>query len=146
MEEMTIGQVARKCCVNVETIRFYERKGLIERPAQPVTGYRKYPPETAVRVRFIRNAKNLGFSLREIRDLLSLATERRRRCAETRAMAEGKIAEIDRKVKALLGMREELSILVDACRRGTRDSGCPILVALGERAVGSDTLKVNRKE
>jgi len=143
---MTIGQAARNCGVNVETIRFYERKGLIDRPGQPVTGYRKYTQETAARVRFIRNAKDLGFSLREIKDLLSLATKRGRHCAETRAMAEGKIAEIDRKVEALHEIREELSDLVDACRRRNRESGCPILVALDERDAGTKPRDINKKE
>ena len=116
MEGSTIGKLARECGVGVETIRFYERKGLIEQPDQPTSGYRKYPVETAARVRFIRNAKELGFSLREIGELLSLTGTSTVNRKEMRARAEAKIEEIDVKVDGFLKLRGELSELVDACR------------------------------
>lgn len=80
MEGLTIGRLAREAGVNSETIRFYERRGLIPKPPRPATGYRRYPPETVRRVRFIRHAKELGFSLKEILELLSLRLDPETTC------------------------------------------------------------------
>ena len=127
MESMTIGKLARESGVSVETIRFYERKGLIDQPKKPTTGYRRYPAEAGVRVRFIRNAKELGFSLREIRELLVLAGASKVNRRGMRAQAEAKIAEIAAKVEGLRGLRKELSALVEVCRSGKKKCRCPIV-------------------
>jgi MerR family mercuric resistance operon transcriptional regulator len=146
MEGSTIGELARESGVGVETIRFYERRGLIEQPEKPPSGYRKYPAETAVRVRFIRNAKELGFSLREIRELLSLAGTSEVNRQGMRGSAEAKIAEIDTRVEGLLKLREELSGLVEVCRTGKRKCRCPIVEAFEHRGAGSVPSAAKRKE
>lgn len=127
MEGMTISRLAGKTGVSVETIRYYERRGLIEQPGRPASGYRKYPAETAARVKFIRNAKELGFSLREIGELLALAEPSKVNRKGMRAKAEAKIAQIDAKVGDLLRLREDLSGLVEACRSEKRACRCPIV-------------------
>jgi MerR family mercuric resistance operon transcriptional regulator len=102
MMGMTIGKAARKAGVGVETIRFYERKGLIDRPPRPnVGGFRVYPVETVERIRFIRQAQELGFSLREILELLSLRADPESDCADVRERAEAKLREVTRKIAGL---------------------------------------------
>lgn len=136
MNGLTIGKLARESGVTVETIRFYERKGLIDQPEKPLSGYRRYPAEAGVRVRFIRNAKELGFSLREIGELLTLAGTSKVNRGGMRAKAEAKIAEIDEKVAGLLSLRKELSALVEVCRSGKKECRCPIVEAFEHRGEG----------
>ncbi len=132
MAALAIGQVARACGVGVETIRFYEREGLVPRPARPETGFRRYPPETVKRILFIRRSKALGFSLREIRELLSLRVDSARSCKQVRKHAEAKIADIEEKIETLAGMRQALEKLVAACGSRSARGECPILEALDE--------------
>ena len=99
MTTMTIGRAARKAGVGIETIRFYERKGLIEQPRKPLdAGFRIYPEETLQRIRFIRQAQEIGFSLSEIAELLSLKTDPSADCSDVRAQATMKLEEVDRKI------------------------------------------------
>lgn len=133
MKDLTIGQVAKQAGVGVETIRFYERQGLIERPARREGGYRRYPPDAAARVRFIRRAKELGFSLKEISDLLDLRVDPAVSCQDVRARAEAKLADIEGKIAALHRMGEVLRRLVGACQVAGSTDGCPILGALEDR-------------
>lgn len=128
MSELTIGQVAKRAGVGVETVRFYERKGLVRQPERPEGGVRRYPAETVSRVRFVRHAKELGFSLREVAELLAL--RQTPSCEDVRARAEAKIADIDRKLAALEHMRDALEGLVAQCRASGRGAGCPILQAM----------------
>lgn len=132
MASLTIGQVAVACGVGVETIRFYEREGLVPQPARPESGFRRYPPETVKRIRFIQRSKALGFSLREIRDLLSLRVDSKRSCNRVRKHAEAKIADIEGKMEALKGMRQALEKLVTACASRSATGECPIIEALEE--------------
>jgi len=126
----TIGQVAKRTEIGIETIRFYERKGLIAEPPRRESGYRDYPEETVARVKFIRRAKDLGFSLGEIKELLSLRAKPDAHCADVYEQAEGKIADIDGKIRTLKAMRKALSKLMDECD-GTRPvTECPILESL----------------
>lgn len=136
--ELTIGRVAEAAGVGVETVRFYERKGLIEQPEKPPSGRRTYPPEAVTRIRFIRRAKDLGFTLREIAELLELRVDPGGNCAAVRARALAKMADIDRKLHALGRMRAALARLADACARGGAASDCPILEALEADAPGGD--------
>jgi MerR family mercuric resistance operon transcriptional regulator len=132
MNGLTIGQVASRAGVGVETIRFYERKRLIEHPERPLGGYRKYGPEVVSRVRFIRRAKELGFSLREIAELLALRLDLELSCDEVRSRAEAKIGDIELRMATLGRMKKALENLVTACvARGSTDT-CPILAALNE--------------
>ena len=146
MDGLTIGKLARKSGVNVETIRFYERKGLINQPEKPPEGYRRYPAEAGVRVRFIRNAKELGFSLREIKELLTLAGTSKVNRKGMRAKAEAKIAQIDVKVAGLLSLRKELSALIEACRSGKKECRCPIVEVFEHRGEGKRPSTAKGKE
>ncbi len=129
---LTIGQVARQCGVGVETIRFYEREGLITQPSRPEFGFRKYPPDAVRWVRFIQRAKALGFSLREIKDLLSLRVDSATTCDAVKGRAEAKIADIEKKIVHLQEMKRALVKLTVACRGKRPTSECPILEALGD--------------
>ena len=127
---LTIGRVAAAAGVGVETVRFYERRGLIRQPERPMSGRRTYPPETVARIRFIRRAKDLGFTLKEIAELLELRVDPDGNCADVRARALAKVADIDRKIEALGRMREALARLASACRGRGPTSECPILEAM----------------
>ncbi len=130
MNGMTIGKVAARTGVGIETIRFYERQGLIAEPARRPSGYRDYPPAVIERIRFIKRAKELGFSLREIADLLSLRVDTDRTCADVYERATAKINEIDEKVRELERMKGALEFLASTCS-GTGPTGeCPFLEAL----------------
>jgi MerR family transcriptional regulator, copper efflux regulator len=130
MEPMTIGYVARRAGVGVETLRFYEREGLIDEPPRRDSGYRAYPAEVIDRVRFIRRAKELGFSLREIKELLALRIAPGATCPQVKRRAEAKIGDIEEKIRSLQQMKRALEKLVGACagKRPLRE--CPILDAL----------------
>lgn len=130
METLTIGKVAQRAGVGVETIRFYERRGLIEEPPRRESGYRQYTPEVVVRLGFIRRAKDLGFSLKEIAELLSLRVDPDSTCADVKARAAAKIAAIEEKIAELRRMKKALGVLHDACSGVGPTSQCPILDAL----------------
>ena len=130
MTQLTIGKTAEAAGVGVETIRFYERSGLIERPPKPEIGYRAYPMETVRRIRFIRQAQALGFSLREIDELLSLRTDPAADCAEVRARATAKRAEVERKMAQLRRIHAALDELIDACPGRGALRTCSILGAI----------------
>ncbi len=130
---LTIGQVARAANVNVETLRYYERRGLVPKPPRSSALYRHYPEDTVPRVQFVKHAQELGFSLREIRDLLSLRAAPKARCADVRRRAESKIGEIEAKIRALRAMLRALERLVSQCDGKLPASACPILEALDER-------------
>ncbi len=135
MSGYTIGTVAQRAGVGVETIRFYERKGLIQRPPSPRRGYRQYPDDVVQRLRFIRHAKELGFTLSEIRELLSLRAVPGKNCNAVKARAEQKLVDIDSKIRQLRKMKRALGRLVRSCdERDMTDqcatNECPILEAL----------------
>lgn len=127
---LTIGQVAKAANVHVETLRYYERRGLVPKPPRSATLYRRYPEETVPRVQFVKHAQELGFSLREIRELLSLRAAPRARCADVKRRAETKITEIDAKMRALKAMRRALTRLLSQCDGKLPVSACPILESL----------------
>lgn len=131
MENMTIGTVARQAGVGVETIRFYERRGLIRQPPKPQgTGQRRYAPETVERIRFIRQAQHLGFVLREIEELLSLQANPAADCSEVRGRALVKIEEVNRRIAQLAEIRGALVRLLAACPGSGALGACSILEAL----------------
>lgn len=131
---MTIGQLAKDADVNVETVRFYERKGLIVQPSRPQAGYRHYDPQTSRRIRFIREAQELGFSLTEIRQLLALRVDPRTSCVDVKSAAEAKIRSIDEKIDALKTMRKALVEITNTCSGEGPTTKCPILDALDRAA------------
>ena len=130
---LTSGQVAKAAGVNVETLRFYERRGILAEPRRRRSGYREYPPETVQIVRFIKRAQGLGFTLDEIQELLALRGDDRRTCGEVRAAATAKIDEIDHKMRRLGAMKRALAVLVDSCIDDASTRECPILEALDDR-------------
>jgi Hg(II)-responsive transcriptional regulator len=130
---MKISDVARNSGVSVETVRFYERKGLVPRPRRPLSGYRNYNEDAEKRIRFICRAQELGFSLAEVRQLLALRGDANVDCAGVRATAESKITEIDRKISSLQTMRNALVEVERVCPGTGSLDDCPILGAI-ERA------------
>lgn len=126
--QATIGGLAQRAGVNVETVRYYQRIGLLERPARKNGAVRRYGVEDVRRLLFIRRAQALGFSLDEVRLLLTLSDGRH--CAETKRIAVSKLEAVDEKLAALAAMQEALRQLVRACSGGSRARGCPIIDAL----------------
>ena len=126
--ELSIGRLAAEAGVNVETIRYYQRRGLLAEPERPLNGQRRYPAELTKHVRFIRRAQVLGFTLEEIAGLLRL--EEARACAETRELADRKLQVIDTKLADLKAMRKALAKLVRQCDAPGGKSCCPIIQAL----------------
>jgi MerR family mercuric resistance operon transcriptional regulator len=127
---MTIGELAKSTGVGIETIRFYERKRLIAQPKRPASGYRRYDGESARRIRFIRQAQELGFTLAEIKHLLELRLDPRRSCADVKTEAERKIEDIDGKIDSLRVMRKALVEITRSCSGEGPTSECPILDAI----------------
>jgi len=138
----TISQAAREAGVGVETIRFYERQGLIERPSKPVQGARRYPQATVDRIRALRQGQELGFSLAEVGDLLALRTDPGADCAEVRARAEAHLRAIERKRAHLGEVAAKLDALIAACPGEGATHACAILDAFtGERAGAGDSAR-----
>ncbi|MBN9392155.1 MAG: heavy metal-responsive transcriptional regulator [Chloroflexi bacterium] len=111
----SIGQVAKQARVNVETVRFYEREGLIQRPERDTGMYRQYAPEIISRIKFIRRSKNLGFSLKEVRELLDLRRIPGTECGEIKQRFQEKITELDKKIEDLIRIKTVLAELANAC-------------------------------
>ena len=133
MTELTISKAARAAGVGIETIRFYERNGLIEQPPKPAFGgFRVYPAETVRRVRFIRQGQDLGFSLREIRELLSLRSDPAADCSDVRERATAKREEVERKIAQLERIRGALEELIAACPGRGALRACSIVEAINE--------------
>ncbi|HEV8605534.1 MAG TPA: heavy metal-responsive transcriptional regulator [Tepidisphaeraceae bacterium] len=129
MSRLTSGQVARRGGVNLESIRFYEREGLLPKPPRRANGYRAFTEDDVRRVCFIKRAQELGFSLKEIAELLALRSHSDSTCSQVRSHAEAKIADIDGKISELRKIRKELLRLSKACH-GARKPSCPILEKL----------------
>lgn len=128
MAHLTIGQLAKAVGVNVESIRFYQRKGLLAEPRRPLGGVRHYGPEDVARVRFIKAAQRLGFALSEIGSLLKL--DDGTHCAEARKIAEQKLGEVRMKLADLKHMEAALAGLVRACRSRRGNVQCPLIASL----------------
>lgn len=130
MHAISIGQLARAAEVGVETVRFYERKGLLDAPPRKESGYRQYDEGAVERLKFIRRAQLVGFTLKEIQDLLALRDDPDARRADVRERAAAKVADIDDRVRELLAMRASLTKLLATCEGDGPASGCPIIAAL----------------
>jgi len=128
MAELTIGRLAFEACVNVETIRYYQRRGLMPEPDKPINGHRRYAADAIKRVRFIKRAQVLGFTLEEIGSLLDL--DEAHACAETRELATHKLEVIENKLADLRAMRKALMALLRQCDTGAAAGACPIIHAL----------------
>ena len=132
---LKIGQLAERAAVNLQTIRYYEREGLLPEPPRLNSGYRLYPNSAVRRVRFIKRAQEIGFSLAEIRELLSLRIDARRERAEVRSLAENKITDIDAKIRTLKAMKAVLNRLTERCSGCGPASECPILESIDSEEV-----------
>lgn len=130
MATLRTAEVAEQAGVNVETLRFYERKGILPEPPRRASGYREYPPETVERVRFIKRAQELGFSLREVQDLLELRETARAKAGRVRKVAAAKLEEIDHKIRDLEAMKKSLTELLCACDGQKTIASCPIIESL----------------
>lgn len=133
METIGIGTLAKRVGVSIDTVRYYEKSGLLEPHAKLPSGYRRYGDSQVARLRFIRRAQELGFSLKDIRELLGLS--RLRDVARVKRSAEGKLAEVDRRIAALQRVRQALSELIAQCPGHGRADACPILKALGAEVI-----------
>ncbi len=126
--KLTIGRLADAAGVNVETIRYYQRRGLVDEPAKPLGGHRHYPAATVKRLHFIKRAQTLGFTLSEVAGLLALSEVSA--CVETRELAAQKLALIGQKIADLAEMQQALSTLVQQCGADAGGASCPIIDAL----------------
>jgi Hg(II)-responsive transcriptional regulator len=126
------GEVAAAAGVNVETLRYYERRGILEEPPRRASGYREYPAETVQIVRFVKRAQELGFALEVIEELLALRHNDTRTCGEVRELAERKIEAIDEKLRRLRAMKRALGKLIACCDHEATARECPILEALDD--------------
>jgi Hg(II)-responsive transcriptional regulator len=133
--------------VNVQTLRYYERRGLLARPARTVSGYRQYADDAIRRVRFVKHAQELGFTLKEVEELLRLRDGNAGTCGEVRAAAEIKRSAIDDKIASLRAMRRALDVLVASCERNRAERSCPLLEAFGtgEAVLRSDKRRGTKK-
>lgn len=130
MKPLTTGQVAMRAGIGIETVRFYEREGLLEAPERRPSGYRQFDEGIVARLLFIRRAKELGFTLNEIKELLSLKLDPSTTCADVKKRTQAKIADIDAKLDSLRRMKQALVKLTKACGGRGTTSDCPILDAL----------------
>ena len=127
---ITTSELARQGDVNLETVRYYERQGLLPKPPRTGAGYRQFPSDAVQRVRFIKRAQALGFTLAEIKELLALRIDPAGSCHDVESRARAKVADIEQRIMTLKGMKRALSQLVAACGNGTASKECPILEAL----------------
>ena len=130
MAALTIGQLARIVGVNVQTVRYYERLNLLAPSARRPSGYRLYSHQEERRLRFIKNAQTLGFTLREIAELLALRITSTARCGEVLEKARAKLLQVESKVDDLQALARALNSLIRACRVGQPTGHCPILRSL----------------
>lgn len=132
-ETLRTGEVAARAGVNVQTLRYYERRGLIPEPERRSSGYREYPSDAVQLIRFIKRSQELGFTLTEIEELLRMQNDQGAGCAEVRAAAQAKIDDVDLKIRSLRAMKRALGVLVSSCTSEGSARECPILEALNEK-------------
>jgi Hg(II)-responsive transcriptional regulator len=133
---MRSGQIASQAGVNVQTLRYYERRGLLEVPARRESGYRDYPSDAIRVIRFVKRAQDLGFSLSEVESLLGLAAGGPDSCEAAQELAAEKIGELEAKIASLDAMRNSLLALLDTCARPRRERECPLLQSIEMDAIG----------
>jgi len=125
-----IGTLAKRAGVGIDTVRYYERSGLLAPRTRLASGYRRYGELEVARLRFIRRAQALGFTLKEVRELLALSAKRD--VSKVKRAAQAKLTDVNERIAALERVRDGLAMLVDACPGHGRAADCPILKALGE--------------
>ncbi len=129
---MKIGQVAKTAGVGIDAVRFYEREGLLAKPARRPSGYSENYPDVVVHLRFIKRAKELGFSLKEIRELIALETDPETTAGDVRQLAEKRLADIEERIRALQRMRRALRKVTEECTGRGATNRCSILRTLSK--------------
>ena len=129
--KLTIGKLAKQANVTIETIRYYQRKGLLDEPIKPATGYRLYPSEAIFKIQFIKRAQLCGFSLKEILELISLDSGH---CSDVKKIAEKKRQQIDDQIKDLTALRDVLDSLVQGCENNTSVQHCSLIDTLSKNS------------
>jgi MerR family copper efflux transcriptional regulator len=135
ISSLTIGAVAKRVGVAIDTIRYYERQGLLPEPARRASGYRSYGDGAVAQLRFIRRAKDLGFTLEEIRELLALSADRLHGVKQVKQRAKQRLAEIELRIAEWQRVRDGLAQLVESCPGHGKPESCPILAALNDEAM-----------
>jgi MerR family mercuric resistance operon transcriptional regulator len=130
MKALKIGEVAARGGVNLQTIRYYERELLLPKPPRLASGYRMFSEQTVHRIRFIKRAQELGFSLAEIRDLLSIQVDPNKECSDVQRLAKAKVADIEEKIRTLESMKRVLTGLSELCPGCGPANECPILESI----------------
>jgi len=130
MEKMTRGDVAERANVSRETVRYYEKRGLIPKPSRTAAGYRQYTSEHVTRIRFVKRAQELGFTLTEIGELLSLRADPAVDSSEVKQQAKAKVAEVEKKIRNLRRIKEALTSLIASCGGSEPTADCPIIEAM----------------
>lgn len=123
-----IGEASTQSGVNIETIRYYEREGVVTKPDRTAAGRRLYTKDEVAKLRFVRRCRDLGFPISIIKTLLSLSSDSGRACGEVKTLADNQLVEIEKKIESLIGLRAALQSLSESCDSGT--SSCPILTSL----------------
>lgn len=123
-----IGEASTQSGVHIETIRYYEREGVVTKPDRTAAGRRLYTKDEVAKLRFVRRCRDLGFPIPIIKTLLSLSSDSGRACGEVKTMADNHLVEIEQKIESLIGLRAALQSLSESCDSGT--SSCPILTSL----------------
>ena len=131
MTGITTGQLAKRANVNIETLRYYERRGIIPEPPRRESGYRQYPDDAVARIQFIKRAQELGFTLAEIQELLNLRVDPETPCAVVKRRADLKVIEVEEKLRSLKRIKKALNKLAASCSGRGPVGDCPILEALG---------------
>jgi MerR family copper efflux transcriptional regulator len=131
-QPLTIGRLAQRVGVGVPTVRFYEREGLLAQPKRPPRGYRVYPADAVARLRFVQRAKNLGFTLKEIRELLALRARRGEPCETVRECARAKLRDVEARLRELAVLRASLQRLIATCSAEGSVDDCSILAGLAD--------------
>ena len=129
-EQLTIGKVAKRAGVNIQTVLYYERIGLIKHRGRRESGYRIYSPDGITRIQFIKHSQELGFTLKEVSNLLKLKVSHRSHCGDVKKRAEAKISDVRSKVKKLKAIERVLSGLIKTCQIEEKTNDCPILQSL----------------
>ncbi len=136
-EGLRIGVVAERAGVSVQSLRYYERKGLLSEPPRSTSGHRRYSPEAVRTVQFIKRAQKLGMSLAEVGHLLRLQNRGAGACSEVRVLTHARLRELNKQFRSLSVTRNELSQLVRRCEENDQDGHCPVLVVLGEESTAA---------
>ncbi len=132
--ELKIGELAKQAGIHIQTVRYYERKGLLFAPSRSASGYRYYSLESLKRLNFILKAKELGFSLKEVQELLELRADPKESCQQVQAQARLKQVEVQKKINFLTRLDHSLGQLIQACEHRSLEDQCPILTNLEDEA------------